>query len=374
VSPSIPPTPADLERLAGLLRHDLTGAEVVVLPSPYSAEPRGAVRVRLGHRAFLDLADDGASWFVAGLWSDQGGETPPAERRHEALAVPLQAEAAVVATAVVASVWRWVEAIGPQEADAPFTRTSRSAPPAIPDPAVFGAPAPAPYATAAAPAPHAPYASSAPAAPAAPTGAWSAPSARPPRRRRGLLIGGLVAAGLLVLAGGAAAAVTLAHSVAEVASASRGTEAGPGDGADGPGRAAPSAPAPGSPEEAAEMFPSDLVDGDCFGFPPEDDGGEGIVGTVELQSCDDEHDYETYALVPAPEQEWPGDDALTVFAEDACTTEFETFVGLPWADSVVDLAYLQPTVDGWADGQRNVLCYAWIEGDTSPGTLGGYGY
>jgi hypothetical protein len=379
VSPSIPPTPADLERLAGLLRHELTGAEVVVLPSPYSADPRGAVRIRLGRRAFLDLADDGAAWFVAGLWSDQGGETPPAERRRELLAVPLRADPPVVATAVVASVWRWAEAIGPQEADAPFTRTSRSAPPAIPGPGVFGAPAPAPYATAApapyataAPAPYGtaappPYGTAAPApygtaAPApygtvAPGTAWSAPSARPPRRSRGLLIGGLVAAGLLVLAGGTVAAVAVAHSAAELASAS--TSPGGGSGTSG-----------GVPDTSAY----DVEVGDCFALGLGTDRSADEVEMVDLQTCDDEHDNEAYAALEATQPSWPGDDDLAAFADEGCYDEFEAFVGIPWDESVADFGYLSPTEQSWSEGDREVLCYVYIDGDTSPGSLEDYAY
>lgn len=364
MSPSIPPTPADLERLAGLLRHELTGAEIVVVPSAYSADPRGAVRVRLGHRAFLDLADDGASWFVAGLWADQGGETPPGERRREFLAVPLQAEAPVVATAVVASVWRWVEAIGAQEADAPFTRASRSAPPAIPGPAAFGAPAPAPYATAApdphatAPTPYAPYASTAPGS------TWSAPSARPPRRRKGLLIGGIVAAGLFVLAGGTAAAVAVAHSATELASASTSPSDGSGTTGGGPDTSG------GVPDTSA----FDLEVGDCFAFGLGDATGSGDVEDVDLQSCDDEHDNETYLVFDATESSWPGKEALWDDADKGCYAEFESFVGIPWDDSVADFGYLTPTEQSWSEGDREVLCYAFIDGDTSPGTLEGYGY
>ena len=359
MSPSIPPSPADLERLAGLLRHDLTGAEIAVVPSAYSADPRGAVRVRLGHRAFLDLADDGAAWFVAGLWADQGGETPPGERRREFLAVPLQADAPVVATAVVASVWRWVEAIGAQEADAPFTRSSRSAPPAIPGPAVFGAPAPAPYATAAPAAPVTPYAPATPYASyatAAPATAWSAPSARPPRRR-GLLIGGLVAAGLLVLAGGTAAAVAVAHSAAELASAS--TSPSVGSGTTG-----------GVPDTSA----FDVEVGDCFAFGLGDAEGPGDVESVDSQSCDDEHDNEAYAVVEATQSSWPGEEAMSAFSDEGCYDEFESFVGLPWDDSEVDFGYLSPTEQSWSEGDREVLCYVFIDGDTSPGSLEGYGY
>jgi len=380
VSPSIPPTPADLERLAGLLRHELTGAEIVVVPSAYSADPRGAVRVRLGHRAFLDLADDGASWFVAGLWADQGGETPPGERRREFLAVPLQAEAPVVATAVVASVWRWVEAIGAQEADAPFTRASRSAPPAIPGPAAFGAPAPAPYATAApdphatAPTPYAPYTSTAPGS------SWSAPSARPPRRRKGLLIGGIVAAGLLVLAGGTAAAVAVAHSAAELASASTSPSDGPGTtGGDADDQGVQRDPdeagsGSGTTGGTPDISAFDIRVGECFGFGEGAARGSGDIDGVVYQPCDEEHDNEAYATVDATQPGWPGLEAMTAFADEGCYAEFESFVGIPWDDSVVEYGYLTPTEQSWADGDREVLCYAFVDGDTSPGTLEDYGY
>ncbi|TWX34545.1 hypothetical protein ES689_14615 [Frigoribacterium sp. ACAM 257] len=369
MSTSIPPSPAELERLAGLIRHELTGSEVVVVPSAYSADPRGAVRVRLGHRAFLDLADDGAAWFVAGLWSDQGGETPPGERRRELLAVPLRADAPVVATAVVASVWRWVEAIGPREADAPFTRSSRSAPPAIPGPAVFGAPAPAPYATAAP--------ATGPFASAAPATTWSAPAARPRRPRKGLLIGGLVAAGLLVLTGGTVAAVAVAHTAAELASASSpgggSVEAG-GDPGDAGGDPDDTGSDPGATGGVPDISAFDLAVGDCFALGEGDATGSGEIDGVELQSCNDQHDNEAYLVFDATQASWPGERALWDLADEGCSTGFEAFVGIPWDESVADYAYLTPTEQSWSEGDHDVLCYAWIEGDTSPGTLEGYGY
>jgi len=295
--------------------------------------------------------------------------------------VPLEADAPVVATAAVASVWRWVEAIGPQEADAPFTRTSRSAPPAIPGPAHFGAPAPAPYASAVgAPvtmpgqAPTSPP-GQAPAPASASASAWSAPTARPPRRRKGLLIGGLVAAGLLVLTGGTVAAVAVAHTAAELASAA----SSPGGGSDSSGGVpdadegvpdADSGTSGGVPDTSA----FDLQVGDCFAFGLDAEPGSDDVESVDLQSCDDRHDNETYAIFDATESSWPGERALWDAADQGCYAEFEAFVGIPWDDSVADYAYLTPTEQSWPEGDREILCYAWIEGDTSPGTLEGYGY
>ena len=417
VNSNLPPA---FDRVASLLRHELAEVELAGIVSEYpgAGEPRPALRLRLGHRVWLDLADDGREWFVAGLYADQSGATPPEQRTREALAVPVDAEARVVADAVVASVWRWVDAVGPVEADAPFARSRPAAPPAIPTPAAFVPPAavvpPAPVvapgawsaaqqpwaapqgwagaqadpAGGQAPPASAPYASSAPSAAtgpsaspygaASPSGATSPYGAAAPYassapagpyppyapekpRRRGLLIGGIVAAAVLVLGGvgaGVFAAVGTASSVV--------AEQGGGD-----GTAQGTTPDDDAVPDASVQ---DLAVGDCFSFAPGDESAA-EVSEIDMRSCDDDHQNEVY-LQPAltASTDYPGDDAVFAEAEELCYGSFEGFVGTPYEDSEVDFSYLTPTEQTWADGPQSVLCYAFIDGDTSPGSLEGYGY
>jgi len=375
----LPPTH---QRVAALLRHEFSGLELTDVASEYpgTRAPGAALRLRLGHRLWLDLADDGREWFVAGLYADASGVTPPDQRSRESLAVPLDAEARVVADAAVASVWRWVDAVGPAEADAPFARERPAAPPAIPSPAVFGAPAPAPYVPqpaqpltpppgawagqgAGQPAPNAYVPQAAPGASpyggpggygAAPAyGAW-APAAPAKPRNRGLLIGGIIAASVLVLGGVSAAVLsgidTLSSEVA----------AGPDPGID--------------PDAVPDTGIEELTVGDCFSFGGADATAE-EVSMVDLRSCDEEHQNEVYLQDELTDADaYPGDEETAAEADDLCYGAFEGFIGLPWEESEVEYLYLTPTEQSWGQGDRSVLCYAYLFGDTSPGTLQDYGY
>nr|BFF16380.1 hypothetical protein GCM10025699_76830 [Microbacterium flavescens] len=125
--------PPLFEQLAARLRQALPGIEIAGRQSDY-APGSATLRMRLGHRLYLDLADDGRDWFVAGLSADDTGITPVADRSVDRLGLPLHSDQSLVAEAVVASIWRWVDAVGPGEADAPSSRVAdprllRSPPP-----------------------------------------------------------------------------------------------------------------------------------------------------------------------------------------------------------------------------------------------------
>jgi hypothetical protein len=42
-------------------------------------------------------------------------------------------------------------------------------------------------------------------------------------------------------------------------------------------------------------------------------------------------------------------------ADELCAAEFESFVGLPYEESVLYLTYLTPTREGWSEGDREVV-------------------
>jgi len=358
-----PPTvPPSLERLAERLRHDLPGLEVGTVPSDYVAPGwrADALRLRLGHRLWLDVADDGGEWSTHGLYADRGGVTPVGERAREALAVAPDAEARVVSLAVVASVWRWVDSVGPGEADAPFVLSRSAAPPAIPTPAAFDGSAPALL-------------------------------ARPPmpRRRRGLLVAGVVTATTLVLAlvgtGVVAGVSTVTTAVtgsgwwqgpdggdpdsgAPGASGDQGTgDDGSGDdGAEGGGGLDP------DPGATSDTSTYDLVVGDCFSFAADSMSGGGLSG-VDVRPCPDEHQAEIYLEDDLPGGAWPGQEEVGAEADDLCYGAFAGFVGIEWEDSVVEYSSLVPSESSWAEGDRAVSCYVFIGGVDQRGTLEGLG-
>lgn len=89
---------------------------------------------------------------------------------------------------------------------------------------------------------------------------------------------------------------------------------------------------------------------------PSEAAGE-EVDAVQAVPCDQPHGSEVYALFDLPEGEYPGDEAVTVAAEEGCLAEWDAFVGKPYEESVLDFFTFQPTQRSWDEGDdREVVC------------------
>lgn len=102
---------------------------------------------------------------------------------------------------------------------------------------------------------------------------------------------------------------------------------------------------------------TELQEGDCFDDP------EGVAEEVEILEvqavvCAEQHDNEVYEAgsLPGSDDSYPGDDALFQQVGARCVAEFETFVGVPYEDSVLDFAVLTPTGASWEAGDRDYAC------------------
>jgi hypothetical protein len=100
----------------------------------------------------------------------------------------------------------------------------------------------------------------------------------------------------------------------------------------------------------------DLAVGDCF-----DDNTEAIA-------CDEPHAGEVVfvgqheAPAGAP---FPGDDGIEAWVDAHCLAAFSAYVGIDLDASRYDLGWYSPEADGWADGDREIVCE--VENvDTSP--------
>jgi hypothetical protein len=112
----------------------------------------------------------------------------------------------------------------------------------------------------------------------------------------------------------------------------------------------------------------DLEVGDCL---TEIQATEETFISVETVPCSEPHSEEIYAVVTLPEGDFPGDEAIVTQAEDVCVAEFEGFVGLSHAESVLEFNYAWPLEEGWDAGERGVVCaVSDPDGDTT-GTLAG---
>jgi hypothetical protein len=95
------------------------------------------------------------------------------------------------------------------------------------------------------------------------------------------------------------------------------------------------------------------------------------VSSVQSVPCSEPHSEEIYAAVTLPEGDYPGTEAMDAQADELCAAEFESFVGLPYEESVLYLTYLTPTRESWSEGDREVVCSVYDPAGEVSGSLRG---
>lgn len=102
----------------------------------------------------------------------------------------------------------------------------------------------------------------------------------------------------------------------------------------------------------------DLAVGDCFEEPAEVTTGAGVKD-VQHRPCSQAHDAEVFFVgnVSGGEQ-FAGDAAFEAYVRDSCLPEFQRYIGSPYeTDRTYDIAWLEPTIESWAEGDREIACY-----------------
>jgi hypothetical protein len=96
------------------------------------------------------------------------------------------------------------------------------------------------------------------------------------------------------------------------------------------------------------------------------------VETLPVIDCTVPHTHEIYSTVVYTESDvYPGEEALSSFAQVECLSEFEKFVGISAFDSSLSYTWIVPSLDGWNnDDDRKVLCIL-TNRDPNDGTLDG---
>ena len=113
----------------------------------------------------------------------------------------------------------------------------------------------------------------------------------------------------------------------------------------------------------------DLTVGDCGDWPEDSEA----YLTITVHPCDIAHDFEVYYLGEMPDGPnavWPGETTVLDYADQACASSFEDFVGIS-SEASPDLtfSYLYPSEDTWATGDREVLCtVSMVDGSQIIGT------
>ncbi|TDD69673.1 hypothetical protein E1262_12010 [Jiangella aurantiaca] len=122
--------------------------------------------------------------------------------------------------------------------------------------------------------------------------------------------------------------------------------------------------------EAPEGDTQDVFDvglGDCIS----NFNAEEQVSELTVIPCEEEHDQEVFAVFEVPDGDFPGSEAFQTQVESDCVSEFETFVGMPYNESVLEIQWLEPTEESWAQGDRELVCTVLDPSGPVSGTLEG---
>ncbi|MCH7790475.1 MAG: hypothetical protein IH940_13700, partial [Acidobacteria bacterium] len=106
--------------------------------------------------------------------------------------------------------------------------------------------------------------------------------------------------------------------------------------------------------------------------------GSGIVDFVLRIPCDLGHQNELFAETTYPAESdarYPGEDEVGAWALQYCYRSFETFIGVPYEESVFEVDYDSPTQEYFEDearSYRGVRCWVSSVGeDLAVGSAGG---
>ena len=98
--------------------------------------------------------------------------------------------------------------------------------------------------------------------------------------------------------------------------------------------------------------------GDCFDNTSSlvnDEMGE--VSNLPGVPCSQPHDNEVFAIFDLDQPTFPGSAQISELSFQACLDRFESFVGLDYESSSLDIAALYPSKESWSrQGDREVVC------------------
>lgn len=114
------------------------------------------------------------------------------------------------------------------------------------------------------------------------------------------------------------------------------------------------------PQPGEQIAVEQLVEGDCYDRPPAADES----GRLTMRSCEKKHYAEVFAVIQLRKGAYPGDDEVDRRTQDRCNELFESFMGIPYRDSVYVYAYWTPDEQTWTLGDRASICAVHEEDDT----------
>jgi hypothetical protein len=122
----------------------------------------------------------------------------------------------------------------------------------------------------------------------------------------------------------------------------------------------------GAVVEAGEVGLLRLKVGDCLGAE--------VIGEVEsvpVVPCSEPHNSEIFHSFYLVGDVFPGEEATSKLAQEGCVAEFDTFIGVAYAESVWNLSAMHPTEQSW-DDVNEVLCDVFlVSGEDTVGSARG---
>ncbi|MHA6525119.1 septum formation family protein [Tessaracoccus sp. G1721] len=126
----------------------------------------------------------------------------------------------------------------------------------------------------------------------------------------------------------------------------------------------------GDSQEVTEAGTADVFSlrvGDCFNDTTDEE-----ISDVPAVPCAEAHDNEVYHSFVMPDGEFPGQAAIDAAIEETCLSEFESFVGMAYDVSTLDIFPLTPTEQGWDElADREIICTVYDPAGQTSGSLKG---
>ncbi|HUG30959.1 MAG TPA: septum formation family protein [Candidatus Limnocylindria bacterium] len=98
--------------------------------------------------------------------------------------------------------------------------------------------------------------------------------------------------------------------------------------------------------------------GDCFDEPA---GAQETISDVQHRPCTDPHGAEVVFVgdFTPDSDDLPGDEQFIAFFNSTCASAFNEYTGLDFVtDPTYDMDMYFPTLEGWNDDNREVICFA----------------
>ena len=118
-----------------------------------------------------------------------------------------------------------------------------------------------------------------------------------------------------------------------------------------------------------DLTVGDLRVGDCYDLK---DANAEEVDQVTARPCGVEHEFEMFFVGEVPAGTFPDTDGFLTFVDENCLSAFGAFVGTAYADSQLDVFWLEPTRAAWTAGDRTIQCAVYDPSDARlTGSLAG---